>query len=446
MTNRRDELIEILAEHFWNYKSYEIDEALKRYGISPDESLDPHNSKRIYAKSGLEKLSEKEIIELSKRIAKAEENTVLNMQMENYLGDCIFEFTYITRRKLAEYFDKCTKLEGKLRIDELLRGIWNIDEPYGSDDEYIFDSISVGNYIEKHLRKQDLTYKEILLDILYLRYISDRKLMKFIERVVNPEVRTTEEQKQYVKQINEIIDADGFELVVSKKISNELIYKVIKKQKNSSNMKNLIFAPLGEKPDIVIDDAISNELKIVGNTENCLVYNFEPNSDGLLWKTLVKWWKPNSLMQNVQNDLFIRLFKSLDSMPEKEFFHQYYIIFKTMNNLPALIPQVYLHYDPHAKKWRGNGVVYTHQRMDFLMLLPNGVRIVIEIDGKQHYSEKNIAAPELYAEMASDTRDLQLKGYEVYRFGGYELKEKTQVKTLVKDFFQTLFEKYSIKI
>lgn len=63
-------------------------------------------------------------------------------------------------------------------------------------------------------------------------------------------------------------------------------------------------------------------------------------------------------------------------------------------------------------------MVYTHQRMDFLMLLPNGIRVVIEIDGKQHYSKNDIASPKLYAEMMANTRELQLKGYEVYRFGG----------------------------
>ena len=65
-----------------------------------------------------------------------------------------------------------------------------------------------------------------------------------------------------------------------------------------------------------------------------------------------------------------------------------------------------------------SNVVYTHQRMDFLMLLPNGIRVVIEIDGKQHYSEGDISSPKLYAEMMVDTRKLQLKGYEVYRLGG----------------------------
>ena len=93
---------------------------------------------------------------------------------------------------------------------------------------------------------------------------------------------------------------------------------------------------------------------------------------------------------------------------------------------------------------QGSNVVYTHQRMDFLMLLPNGIRVVIEIDGKQHYSEGDISSPKLYAEMMVDTRKLQLKGYEVYRFGGYEFMDSQQMKQTVRDFFEMLFKKYSI--
>ena len=41
MGKKKDGLIEILAQYFWNYKSYEIEGVMKSYGISPDETLDP---------------------------------------------------------------------------------------------------------------------------------------------------------------------------------------------------------------------------------------------------------------------------------------------------------------------------------------------------------------------------------------------------------------------
>ena len=115
MSKKKDGLIEILADYFWSYKSYELDRVLKGYGISPDETLNPNSSKKVYARSGLVKMTEEEIVELSKRIARDAESISFNKQMEEYFGDSIFKFTYITRRKLAEYFDTCPNFEGKMK-------------------------------------------------------------------------------------------------------------------------------------------------------------------------------------------------------------------------------------------------------------------------------------------------------------------------------------------
>ena len=140
MSKKKDGLIEILADYFGSYKSYELDGVLKGYGISPDETLNPNSSKKVYVRSGLVKMTEEEIVELSKRIARDAESISFNKQMEEYFGDSIFEFTYITRRKLAEYFDTCPNFEGKMKLDELLQGIWDMNEPCTRDaDLFIFD-------------------------------------------------------------------------------------------------------------------------------------------------------------------------------------------------------------------------------------------------------------------------------------------------------------------
>lgn len=90
--------------------------------------------------------------------------------------------------------------------------------------------------------------------------------------------------------------------------------------------------------------------------------------------------------------------------------------------LPALVPQVYLHYDPLTVRSRVRGKVLPRQRMDFLFLFSARERVVIEIDGKHHYAcDDGTASPKRYAEMVAADRQLRLLEYEVYRFGGYEL-------------------------
>jgi len=82
--------------------------------------------------------------------------------------------------------------------------------------------------------------------------------------------------------------------------------------------------------------------------------------------------------------------------------------------------------------------------MDFLILFSSKDRVVLEVDGKQHYAKGDVANPQEYARMVSEDRRLRLLGYEVYRFGGYELAELDKGKGIVANFFMRLFEKHSI--
>ena len=78
-------------------------------------------------------------------------------------------------------------------------------------------------------------------------------------------------------------------------------------------------------------------------------------------------------------------------------------------------------------------------------------RIVIEIDGKQHYADGDRASPKLYSEMVKAHREMSLCGYDVYRFGGYEFvgasdggDAKQSVLDNLKQFFRNLFQKYNV--
>lgn len=84
--------------------------------------------------------------------------------------------------------------------------------------------------------------------------------------------------------------------------------------------------------------------------------------------------------------------------------------------------------------------------MGFLMLLPNGVRVVLEVDGKQHYAGADGKAdPDKYAAMAAAYRDLRLLGYDVYRFGAKELLATT-APAMVGDFFERSFHGHRLNV
>jgi very-short-patch-repair endonuclease len=84
--------------------------------------------------------------------------------------------------------------------------------------------------------------------------------------------------------------------------------------------------------------------------------------------------------------------------------------------------------------------------MDFLLLLPRGVRVVLEVDGKHHFSgDDGSADSKKYAAMVSADRELKLAGYHVFHFGAAELVGESGHITLRK-FFTTLFMRFGVRI
>ncbi|MFJ4689538.1 hypothetical protein [Streptomyces sp. NPDC088789] len=183
----------------------------------------------------------------------------------------------------------------------------------------------------------------------------------------------------------------------------------------SGELKNLIFAADGPKPQIVLPDSISNTIRIV---------------------------------KNEQISLRERLRRSLgDNGAELLVFDTY---LKPGFNLPALIPQVYLHYDPYTISQLGGASRLARQRMDFLLLMNHRVRAVIEVDGIQHYARPAgrtvvqepgvgwLPDPARYASLVAEVRELTLQGYEVYRIGGHELWGDTAAEMLTGFFVRLL--------
>lgn len=214
----------------------------------------------------------------------------------------------------------------------------------------------------------------------------------------------------------------------------------------AGDLKNLIFAAQGPKPKIVLEDAINNDICITENAKNCLVYDRVLPPEGLTWRALVAWWAGvDSVPPDAEKDaaaaLYRRLLASMaGNEAEKFLFRRYCSLYGTHGfDLPALIPQVYLHLDPYTKQ---KGGTLIRQRMDFLLLLPNRKRVVLELDGVQHYADiaTGHAKPRLYAEMVAEDRRLRLSGYEVYRFGGSEFIDRNQAGSMLSSFFLELLQ------
>jgi very-short-patch-repair endonuclease len=216
----------------------------------------------------------------------------------------------------------------------------------------------------------------------------------------------------------------------------------------AGEMKNLIFAANGPKPRLVLRDAINNVIEITDNAKFCLVYDEPLPESGLTWKMLVRWWSRLSSEadeRKAASALYKRLTESLASEGERLVFRVYGWLYRTLGfDIPALIPQVYLHFDPYIRRQLAESAgPLPRQRMDFLLLLPGRERVVIEVDGKQHYSGGGDRAdPSRYADMVREDRGLRLSGYEVYRFGGAELNPAERGEAVTNTFFEMLLRRH----
>ena len=296
--------------------------------------------------------------------------------------------------------------------------------------------------------------------------------MFFLEQYVNPNNHhyrwnETEERRECIHNselvyyINRYLEHDEYKLVIKDTIGDKDFYQCISTKSGvKGSVKNIIFAAK-YKPEIVFDDALNNDIRITKNADQCLIYDRPISSNGLMWNDLVQWYAENfGISENCEKAFIGRLCSCLDSSykdtgatagPETWMLQAYYNLKKELGmDLPALIPQVYLYYDPLTIKQRGYKL-FEHQKMDFLMIFSHRDRIVIEIDGKQHYATGDVASPKLYSEMVQAHREMSLFGYDVYRFGGYEFlnaDRDTEAKKVmldnIKRFFTRLFQKYGI--
>lgn len=311
-------------------------------------------------------------------------------------------------------------------------------------------------------RNDDWSFEYLFNTYLNLAKVSDEDFIHFLEQYVHPLVQRfqwdedCEERidlhEKCVAAINKYLETCGFRLKEENKIADKRVYIVIPLVSGvEGKVKNIIFAAT-QKPEIAFNDVLNNDICITRNEEHCLIYDKKISEKGLTWKQLVDWYATIENISPMEESYLIeRLKNSMDSEPEKMFFDAYIEVVKEYGDfIPALLPQVYLYYDPLSVKVRG-WKLFEHQKMDFLMLCSMSERIVVEIDGSQHYAESisingkktNVALPKKYGEMVKAQREMTLYGYEVYRFGGYEFCDE-HITNKIKQFLIRLLQKHGI--
>ncbi len=373
--------------------------------------------------------------------------------------------TEVTRRRLLEGLEQlcssrradrrefltpeCTFWSGALPETDFLARLYPLSELPSRDHRY---TTAFQDIVQHRVANYDWDDDWVFHDPRFGLADNDQALLAFLAEMLHPAVRTDLTEVERLRNfLNGVLVHDGYELVQVDAISGAPIFDYHRIGSGVRGpMKNLVFASTGPKPEIVFDDAINNDIRITRNEQFSLIYDRRLAAHGLTWAELVTWWSDREGLagtsdRQIWRSLYQRLEQSLESNgAERRILRTYAERYKQFGpDIPALIPQVYLHYDPYTRAQRRGSGPLPRQRMDFLLLLPHRARVVIECDGKQHYADSTGRADPLrYAAMMAEDRDLRLKGYEVYRFGGAELTNDRAEQHLLNAFFDRLDQRH----
>lgn len=386
----------------------------------------PHEdglNKRERALRSLEPLGRRRLAELARDIGRAGGGFDLEDKGLWVLEEGQQPISEISRRAVARCFGD--DLSGERDVVDMLRPLFSLSGPL---DMLFMSTRTLADEIRQHMTFNPGDWRvEYLFEQIGAYDCPIDRFGRLLEAALHPLARRGPDQVVLVGELNAALVRDGYVMQVSDEQSGFPIYRLTSLSKGVAGApKNLIFASIGPKPEIGFRDAINNDIVILHNEDSCLVYDQRIPRDGLRWTDLAAWWnraEPTKNSAMAAKALGERLHRSLASDGERNLFNTYFKAYRMSmgDDLPALIPQVYLHYDPAVVKQLRHRDGLFRQRMDFLLLLPNAQRIVLEVDGSQHFSADGQPSLDLYGQTAAADRELRLVGYEVYRFGAKEL-------------------------
>jgi very-short-patch-repair endonuclease len=461
-------LRELMREPLKGGTHGEISERFEALGIVETET-GRDGTKAARVESVLTELSERHLVQVAQRLLRARGMTPwLRNQIEDVLwagqAPLILERT---RRALALTVDIENLVVDPDRFEALLDRWWVLGESSPFDDFFpstgaakssspldaLFPAADkLRKDIRRHVFRNCDWDTERLFESLGAFTAVDRRFVGFLADLVSHQVLVHEaNQRRVVEAMAPVLSEARLELREIDTDGGYPVYGIVSIGQQRGGPKNLIFASTG-KPDLRLSSSVDNEIELVDNGVDVLVFD-DPVSavTGLTWRDLQKWWGRGHLGQDddaAKRALYRRLRASIppNSPPQQRLFDLYYkILGSRAPNLPALLPEVWLHWDHRTVAQRGAEALLG-QRMDFLLLGPHHSRIVLEVDGESHYTDSaGHPSPMTYGRHTQQDRHMRLRGYDVYRFGGAELSDQDKASALLVEFFDALFERHGIR-
>jgi hypothetical protein len=295
--------------------------------LDPPRHAEPDSgeelSKRKRVDWSLARLADEDVPAVARRMLDGWLPAPLNAAARNAIQDILWtaegalEIPKRTRRDIARALDLDDVTARDKQFMALLDRLWVL----GGDDLFAFafrpNLSSLRGQVEQHVLHNPGDWSaEYLFDQLgAIDAAGDARFTRFLEGLASADVvPDVDAQQRVVDAVNPHLRAAGAELRESGEDGGYPVFTITSTRAARGQPKNLIFAS-PTKPDIRITDAINNDIEILSDPDDVLVYD-RPTREGVLWRDLQTWWKETRCLpseEEAKSTLYDRL---LASMPE----------------------------------------------------------------------------------------------------------------------------------
>lgn len=435
----------VLLTLYTRYTAKELPALCERLGLPPPSEGDTKHERLVASLNACPDDRLPEIADAVLEQEKLDQAERMALQDALWLGRHHVQIPSRTRRELARDFDLSDHRGYPDRFMAMLDRLWHLDnDPLGG---WTATTNSLRSQIERHVIQfpGDWTTEQFFEQLGAFEAPHPR-FAYFLEGLASSAVLPDEPaQRRFVELANRHLHPVGAQLSQHGETDGYPHFQLVEHGRGTARRpRNLIFATLG-KPDIRFTSALDNDIEVAERADEVLVYDRPIGKEGLLWRHLLSWWQESRDITD-QEQAARALYSRMEaSLPPKSpgqknlFWHYHHANRDHLNDVPALLPEIWLHWDPKTIRERGAHAMQ-NLRMDFLMLLPGTRRVVLEVDGMQHYTRNEGTEPDSakYAATMAGDRDLKLRGYEVFRFGHDELRDRDRAQPLLASFFAAL--------
>lgn len=241
-----------------------------------------------------------------------------------------------TRQMIIDELLMIGCVTGQMGVAEFVRKVYPKANNLPTTD-YRFGMTTAIDDIRQHMdRNNDWGFEELFYSYLDFLKIDDEDFKYFLAQYVHPSIRRFQINDELekipfstdvcVEAINKYLTSDGLELKQTSTVANMPIYSVVPLNPGvNGQLKNIIFASK-YKPEIVLSDALNNDVTIVNNADKCLVYDEPIGEHGITWKELQDWYDNGLYMLDTGTDMVTFMGNSLGDSPMEQLFFNTYLM------------------------------------------------------------------------------------------------------------------------